>query len=170
MDDAEWLYYWTEMEKYDADKKPIPFSGTPVIIIDYYDFTPGKGYRWKHLKNNKEKIDYLPDNPLQVEEALIPICQIPLGARGSLVNYKRYLYAEDTLRARGVIRPGVRLIQTRDFNKERREKEKKERERLEKLRQDSIKKAQIRIDSIKKSIPSPVRHDSARVDTLTIIK
>jgi lipoprotein-anchoring transpeptidase ErfK/SrfK len=170
MDDAEWLYYWADMEKYDADKKPIPFSGTPVIIIDYYDFSPGKGYRWKYLKNNKEKIDYLPDNPLQVEEALIPICQIPLGARGSLVNYKRYLYAEDTLRARGVIRPGVRLIQTRDFNKERREKEKKERERLEKLRQDSIKRMQIKIDSVKNTISPPVSRDSTKVDTLTIIR
>ena len=167
IDDAEWLYYWVETEKYDENKQPIPFSGTPVVIIDYYDFRPGKRYRWKYLKNNKEKIDYLPEDPMAVEEALIPICQIPVMARGSLRNYKRFLYAEDTLRARGVIRPGVRLIQTRDFNKERREKQM----RLEKMRQDSIKKAQKTLDSLKKATPvEQDKPDNNTPDTLTIIR
>ena len=167
IDDAEWLYYWVETEKYDENKKPIPFSGTPVVIIDYYDFRPDKRYRWKYLKNNKEKIDYLPKDPMAVEEALIPICQIPIMARGSLRNYKRFLYAEDTLRARGVIRPGVRLIHTRDFNKERREKQM----RLEKMRQDSIKKAQKMLDSLKKAAPvKQDNNDNNIPDTLTIIR
>ena len=167
IDDAEWLYYWVETEKYDENKQPIPFSGTPVVIIDYYDFRPDKRYRWKYLKNNKEKIDYLPKDPMAVEEALIPICQIPIMARGSLRDYKRFLYAEDTLRARGVIRPGVRLIHTRDFNKERREKQMK----LEKMRLDSIKKAQKSLDSLKKA--TPVKQDNPDnniPDTLTIIR
>ncbi len=166
-DDAEWLYYWVDTEKYDADGKPIPFSGTPVVIIDYYDYRPEKRYRWKYLKNNKEKIDYLPENPMAVEEALIPICQIPLAARGSLKNYKRFLYAEDTLRARGVIRPGVRLIHTRNFNKERREKERKEREQR---RLDSLRKLQERLDTLSPVKPVLPKPDSNRVDTLTIIR
>jgi hypothetical protein len=167
-DDAEWLYYWVDTEKYDENGKPIPFSGTPVIIIDYYDYRPEKRYRWKYLKNNKEKIDYLPEDPMAVEEALIPICQIPLAARGSLRNYKRFLYAEDTLRARGVIRPGVRLIQTRDFNKERREKERKQRE---KMRLDSLRKLKENSDTNHLQLkPIKQKTDNNKVDTLTIIK
>jgi len=171
IDDAEWLYYWVDTEKYDADKKPIPFSGTPLVIIDYYDFSPGKGYQWKYLKNNKKDINYLPKDPMSVEEAIIPICQIPLMARGNLKNYKRFLYAEDTLRARGVIRPGVRLTHTRDFNKERREREKKERERLQQHLQDSLKNVKIHQDSINslKKIDTS-GHNSNIPDTLTIIR
>jgi len=170
MDDAKWLYYWIDNEKYDSTHKPIPFSGTPVIIIDYYDFSPGNGYKWKYLRNNMELITDLPENPMAVEEALIPISQIPLGARGSLVNYKRFLYAEDTLRARGVIRSGVRLTQTRDFNKERRLREKKKREELERLKQDSISKSVISIAPVKKPITPQPKRDSTRVDTLKIIR
>jgi len=174
MDDAEWLYYWVDLAKYDNEnKRYIPFSGTPVIIIDHYDHAPGVGYKWKYIKDNKFKIDYLPEDPMAVEEAIIPISQIPLDARGSLRDYNRFLYGEDTLRARGIIRPGVRLIETRNFNKERREKAKKEAARLEKQKQDSIKRAAVRLDSIKRV--NPILKDTNtkiidKPDTLKIIR
>jgi len=122
LDDAEWLFYWGEGIKRDSLGKLIPLSGTPVIIIDHYDFNEGKGKQWLRLKNNKEKVITLPENPLEVEEALIPIIQIPEMSRSSLRNKMRYVYAEDTLRARGVIRDGVKLIPSVNFNQLRREK------------------------------------------------
>lgn len=124
-DDAEWLFSWAEGIKRDSNRKFIPLSGTPVIIIDHYDFAPGKGQHWKKLKSNKDVLLDLPSNPMEVEEALIPISQIPVDARGNLRNISRYKTAEDTLRARGVIREGIKLIETKNFNKLRREKEKK---------------------------------------------
>jgi hypothetical protein len=54
---------------------------------------------------------------LLVEEALIPWCQIPKTSRGMLRNRQRYIHAEDTLRAHGIIRPGVKLFESTDFNK-----------------------------------------------------
>ena len=48
----------------------------------------------------------LPTDPMAVEEALIPISQVPAGVRGALPDRDRYKFAEDTLRARGVIRGG----------------------------------------------------------------
>ncbi|MCX7737314.1 MAG: L,D-transpeptidase [Candidatus Kapabacteria bacterium] len=126
LDDAEWLFYWGEGIKRDSLGKLIPLSGTPVIIIDHYDFNVGKGKQWLRLKNNKEKVITLPENPMEVEEALIPIIQIPEMSRGSLRNRERYIYAEDTLRARGVIREGVKLIPSVNFNQLRREKAAKE--------------------------------------------
>ena len=122
LDDSEWLFYWGEGIKRDSLGKLIPLSGTPVIIIDHYDFSEGKGKQWLRLKNNKEKVLKLPENPMEVEEALIPIIQIPEMSRGSLRNKIRYIYAEDTLRARGVIRDGVKLIPSVNFNQLRREK------------------------------------------------
>ncbi len=122
LDDAEWLFYWGEGIKKDSLGKLIPLSGTPVIIIDYYDFNEGKGKQWLRLKNNKEKVIKLPENPMEVEEALIPIIQIPEMSRGSLRNKTRYIFAEDTLRARGVIRDGVKLIPSINFNQLRRER------------------------------------------------
>jgi hypothetical protein len=122
LDDAEWLFYWGEGIKRDSLGKLIPLSGTPVIIIDHYDFNEGKGKQWLRLKNNKEKVIKLPENPMEVEEALIPIIQIPEMSRGSLRNKNRYIYAEDTLRARGVIRDGVKLIPSINFNQLRRER------------------------------------------------
>jgi len=48
--------------------------------------------------------------------------QIPDGSKASIPNKSRFIYAEDTLRARGIIRKGVSLIKTVDFNKIRRDK------------------------------------------------
>ncbi len=122
LDDAEWLFYWGEGIKKDSLGKLIPLSGTPVIIIDHYDFNHGKEKQWLRLKNNKEKVIELPENPMEVEEALIPIIQIPEMSRGSLRNRMRYVYAEDTLRAKGIIREGIKLIPSVNFNQLRRQK------------------------------------------------
>ena len=87
----------------------------------------------------------LPENPMEVEEALIPWCQIPLMSRNADAR-KKFLYAEDTLRARGIIRPDVRLIETQNFNKLRREKEAleaKKKEEEEKKRKEMIEKMKI---------------------------
>ena len=122
-DDAKWLFTWgVGIRKDSVTGKLRPMSGTPVIILDHYDFSPDKGYSWKYLKSNKDVFVNLPKDPMAVEEALIPMCQIPTDARGNLRDYKRFVHAEDTLRAHGIIRPGVKLIETRNYNKERRMK------------------------------------------------
>ncbi|MCL5991160.1 MAG: L,D-transpeptidase [Bacteroidetes bacterium] len=126
MDDAKWLFYWGEGFKKDEKGKKIPISGTPVVLIDHFDFARTRGGPWLDFKSNKDSVISLPDDPMAVEEALIPMCQIPEGSRGSLRNRQRFVHAEDTLRARGVIRPGVKLIVTVDYNKLRRQKELKE--------------------------------------------
>ncbi|TAL69804.1 MAG: murein L,D-transpeptidase [Bacteroidetes bacterium] len=126
MDDAKWLFYWGEGYKKNANGKKIPLSGTPVVLIDHFDFARKTGGPWLDFKSNKDSVLTLPEDPMEVEEALIPMCQIPEGSRGSLRNRERYVHAEDTLRARGVIRPGVKLIVSVDYNKLRRLKELKE--------------------------------------------
>jgi hypothetical protein len=57
-----------------------------------------------------------------VEEAYIPISQIPHEVRWDLPNKERYLVAEDTLRARGLIRSEVALEESINYNKLRRER------------------------------------------------
>jgi len=123
MEDAKWLFYWGEGYKRGEDGKIIPLSGTPVIIIDYFDFSRKRGGPWLELKSNKDTILELPKDPMAVEWALIPMCQIPENSRWNLPGgLKRYIHAEDTLRAKGIIRSHVNLIQTRNFNNERRKK------------------------------------------------
>lgn len=143
-DDAEWLFYWGEGIKRDSIGKLIPLSGTPVLIIDHYDFNEGKGKQWLRLKNNKETVINLPEEPMAVEEALIPIIQIPEMSRGSLRNRARHLYAEDTLRARGIIREGVKLTPSINFNQLRREKAARE----AKLKREMELK-EVQIDSLR---------------------
>lgn len=138
MEDAEWLYNWGSSAKRDTSGNQIYLSGTPVLIVDIFDFKRKTYGPWLDLKSNRELIATLPSDPMQYEEALIPYCQIPLDARGSLVNQRRFVHAEDTLRARGVIREGVNLVHTRNFNKERREK--REQEERERMKRDSIQK------------------------------
>lgn len=139
LDDAEWLYNWGDRAKRDSTGW-IPHSGTTVIIIDYFDFNRKRYGDWIDLTSNKNILD-LPENPMAVEEALIPIIQIPKSSRGVLKNRERYLYAEDSLRARGVIRENVRLIPSIDFNKLRKqkalEKQKKEEDKLKKMKAKS---------------------------------
>ena len=120
--DAEWLFRWGQGAKYDSSKHAIPFSGTPVLIIDIFDFSRKKGGPWWELTSNKDSILTLPERPLEMEEALIPISQIPREVRGGLPNKQRYITAEDTLRARGFIRTQARLLASIDYNKRRAEK------------------------------------------------
>ena len=81
----------------------------------------------------------LPDAPMEVEEALIPISQIPEVVRGGLPDKTRYVNAEQILRERGQIREGVTLRASIDFNKLRRERRKREaREKERKRKADSV--------------------------------
>ncbi len=121
-DDAEWIYNWGKMAKRDSVSF-IPFSGTPVIVIDHFDFNRKTYGDWIDLASNKVILE-LPKKPMEVEEALIPIIQIPKSSRGVLRNRERYLYAEDTLRARGVIRDNVQLTPSVNFNELRKQKAK----------------------------------------------
>jgi len=117
-EDAEWLYNWGEGPKRDSTGKIIPMSGTPVIIIDFYDFVnfPKK---WLELMSNQQKIDYLPPDPMKVEEALIPIEHIPPELRSMIPKKERIRYetAFDTLVARGVIPRGLRLRPSNSLKK-----------------------------------------------------
>lgn len=140
--DAEWLYHWGRGAQYDSTKQAIPFTGTPVIIIDIFDFSRKKGGPWWDIASNKEGILSLPEKPLEVEEALIPISQIPKDVRGGLPNRTRYVTAEDTLRARGLIRPHVNLLASIDYNKRRAEKAAKKAKEEEKRRKEEEAKHQ----------------------------
>lgn len=128
MNDAKWLFEWGRGAKNDTSGSQIWLSGTPVVIIDAFDFSRPKTGPWVALKSNQFKIDYLPDNPMEVEEALIPISQIPEDTRGWLPKVERYKYAEDTLRARGIIRENVKITPSVNFNKIKRLKAKRKAE------------------------------------------
>lgn len=141
MDDAEWLYKWGTRAKIDSNRRFIPNSGTPVIMLGMFDYDRKRGGIWLDEKTNKRYPIELKGNPLEIEEALIPISQIPKTSRGALPNRKRYINAEETLRARGIIREHINLIPSIDFNKRRREqralkeKEKQKKEQLEMQKQ-----------------------------------
>jgi hypothetical protein len=143
LDDAKWLFYWGEGFKKDSNGKKIPLSGTPVIIVDHFDFARKKGGPWLDINSNKDSIVALPDDPMAVEEALIPMCQIPESSRGNLRNKQRFVHAEDTLRARGIIRPGVKLIVTVDYNKLRRDKLLKEQKLKDAKLKQALKKKEL---------------------------
>lgn len=139
MTDAEWLFKWVKQARLDSvRRRPIPFTGTPVIILDIFDFSRRRGGPWLELTGNTDITIPLPPDPMKVEEALIPISQIPKAVRGALPDHTRYAKAEEILRDRGIIREGVNLRESIDFNKLRREK--KKRQELERARkaQDSV--------------------------------
>lgn len=125
MTDAKWLFDWGEGGYRDSSGVFREFTGTPVIIIDIFDFTRPRGGPWLDLASNRDATLKLPDNPMGVEEALIPMSQVPGGARGGVPNRQRYLTAEDTLRARGIIRPGVSLSASINYNALRKAKERR---------------------------------------------
>lgn len=123
--DAEWLFKWVQVAKTDTNRQFIPYSGTPVLIIDIFDFSRPKGGPWLELtSNNTVELD-LPAKPLEVEEALIPISQIPTDVRGGLKNKKRYLEADSVLKERGIIRSHIRLRESINYNKLRAERRKR---------------------------------------------
>ncbi len=132
-DDAVWIFSWGKGAKYDSTNTPIPLTGTPLIILNTFNFARKIGGPWLELMSNKSYRVELPLNPMEVEEALIPYVQIPKSSRGVLPNRERYINAEIVLRQRGVIREGVELIQSVDFNEVRRKKEK---ERLAKIKKE----------------------------------
>jgi hypothetical protein len=117
--DAEWFYNWGDRARYDSTGTTLKRPGTTVIILDVFDFSRKKFGPWLDLKSNKDLCLKLPDKPMEYEEALIPISQIPKDARGSLTNISRYETAEEVLRNRGVIRSHVQLTTTRNFNHEK---------------------------------------------------
>ncbi|MCS6807189.1 MAG: L,D-transpeptidase [Bacteroidota bacterium] len=125
MADAEWLFYWGVGAKIDSStKRYIPMTGTPVIILDVFDYRRVHGGPWLDLTSNKDTFLVLPQHPMHVEEALIPMSQIPHEVRWELPNKERYIYAEDTLRKRGWIRSEVKLEESINFNKLRRSRAK----------------------------------------------
>lgn len=123
LDDAEWLFKWGRGGKRDSNGNFIHLTGTPVLILDVFDFTRPRTGPWFALKSNKDYIIEVPEDPMEFEEAYIPIQQIPKSTRGILPDRKRYLVAEDSLRARGHIREGVVLTESVDFNEVRRKKQ-----------------------------------------------
>lgn len=158
MDDAEWLYKWGKRAKTDTNRRFIPNSGTPVIMLGMFDYDRKRGGIWLDETSNKKFPIELNGNPMEIEEALIPISQIPKTSRGALTNRKRYLDAEAILRERGIIREKVNLIPSVDFNKQRRErkanKEKLEKLKLEKetLEKETLEKEKNKQDNMEQKI------------------
>lgn len=154
LSDAKWLYEWGKGVEVDTSRKQIWMSGTPVVIQDMFDYDRKVG-PWLDLANSKEGRIKLSGDPMLVEEAYIPIKQIPEEIQSWIPNRKRYLSAEDTLRARGIIPEDVTLIESVNFNKRRREKkEKKLKEANERARLDSINgvKSSTDMDVIRKNL------------------
>ena len=119
MDDAEWLYNWAEVGERNSSGRVIRFTGTPVIILDMFDFSRKKFGPWLDLAGNWAEKKEVPEDPMAVEEAWIPISQIPPSVRGSLPDRNRYNVAEDTLRARGLLREGSRLAWSIEYPKKK---------------------------------------------------
>ena len=140
MDDAEWLFKWIQVGTIRGGRVQ-RFTGTTIVIIDMFDYTRKKHGPWIDLAGNRHGKLELPEDPMGIEEALIPISQIPQSVRGSLPNRKRYRHAEDTLRARGVLREGIALspsIEYTRLRKEREERLRKEKEAKEKEQQQTV--------------------------------
>ncbi len=136
LSDAEWLYKWVRTATVDTAKRQfVPWTGTPVVILDVFDFTRKRGGPWLELSSNTPADISLPDDLYAIEEAMIPISQIPREVRGGLPNRKRYLVADSVLRERGIIREGVSLRESINFNKLRQEKKKRQLEARKKAEQ-----------------------------------
>lgn len=140
LSDAEWVYKWINVARIDSSRQFIPFTGTPVIIHGLFDFSRKRGGPWLDITNNDQQISDLPEKPLEVEQALIPISQIPKVVRGALPDRDRYVKAEAELRSRGWIRESVNLRESIDYNKLRREKRKVA---AAKAKADSVKRASM---------------------------
>ncbi len=140
LDDAKWLFKWVRTAKLDSHKHFIPWTGTPVLILGMFDYTRRRGGPWWDVQSNYDRTISLPNDPMHVEEALIPMSQVPKDVRGMVPNRKRYLTAEDTLLARKVIDSTFKLRESIDYNKLRAEKEaKKKKDEKKKLAQPALK-------------------------------
>lgn len=120
--DAEWLFNWVRQATFDSTRRPIPFTGTPVVVLDVFDYSRKKGGPWWDIRSTHDVVLALPKNPMDLDEALVPMSQIPQDVRGALPNPHRYLTADSILRERGVIRQDVSLRESINFNKLRRER------------------------------------------------
>lgn len=140
--DAKWLYDWGRGVRVDSSGKPIYLSGTPVVILGVPNYDRKRGGPWVDIPTNKDSLLKLNFDPMQIEEARIPLSQIFADAQDWVPNRDYYLHSEDTLRARGVIRDHVKLLESVNVNKLKREKKAK-------AYQDSIRKAKS--DSISKA-------------------
>jgi hypothetical protein len=96
-----------------------------VIILDAFDYSRRRGGPWWDIMSNNDVVVALPNDPLNVEEALIPISQIPKDVRGALPKASRYRDAEAVLRERGVIREQAVLKESVNWNKVRAERRRK---------------------------------------------
>lgn len=66
--DAEWMFNWGDTRKIDpATKKWGLRSGTPLIIIDQYDYE-NRYKPWRYLKSNRDVMLELPAEPMALEE------------------------------------------------------------------------------------------------------
>jgi len=81
MDDAEWIYHWGEVSKRDAENRIIPNSGTPVIVLNRFDYSRKVAGPWLDLISNKSYYSNLPDSPLDTPEAVITRPQPPIQKR-----------------------------------------------------------------------------------------
>lgn len=59
---------------------------TPVIITGMFDYNRKRGGPWWDLKGNYDLQAELPNQPMLVEEALIPMSQVPKDVRGMVPN------------------------------------------------------------------------------------
>ena len=160
MDDAIWLYKWGKGVKVENGEQ-VWLSGTPVIIFGVPDYAARRSGPWKNLKSNKDRPFELDFYPMEVEEALIPIAQIPESVRNWIPQRNRYKYAEDTLRARGIIGKNVVLTASVDFNKERRYKkhlkhkkmlEEAKKKQMEQKQIEQIEESKVNIELIKENL------------------
>jgi len=121
-DDAAWLYRWVKTGNVRDSIGTFYPLGTPVIILDMFDYRRPRNGPWLDLTSNRPVITNLPLHPLAVEEPWIPISQIPEKLRRGLPNKRRYIVARDTLLARGIIDSTFRFRASVDYNELRRQR------------------------------------------------
>ena len=111
MQDAKWIFYWTDRGRLAVDSVTkclyATRLGTMVLIIDAFDYARKRFGPWLDITDNKSVYLPMPEDPENYEWPFIPIKQLVGGAVGLPGGYDRYKYAEDTLRARGILRPEV---------------------------------------------------------------
>ncbi|MCX7930507.1 MAG: L,D-transpeptidase [Chlorobi bacterium] len=122
LDDAEWLYRWVRTGNMRDSIGRFYQLGTPVIILDMFDYRRRQYGPWVDLRSNRELMTDLPLDPLAVEEPWIPISQIPHKIRRGLPGKRRYMVARDTLLARGIIDSTFRFRESVDYNELRRQR------------------------------------------------
>ena len=77
MDDAEWIFNWGQLPVIDKNRQIIK-PGTPVIVLNRFDYSMKVGGPWLYLKSNKSYYTKLPDKPMEVAKAVITRTQPPI--------------------------------------------------------------------------------------------